>query len=210
MVKNGKRVIVIAMTAALCLSASAVHVESAAAASTKEKAKIDNITVRKLDSRETAGEFSTATRKELAGFTKDVTYPVKFDLHDAGHDSVTSVKLQGPFGTCWTFGAMAAAEITILNDLGVTNTRFKELFGRELNLSEKHMAYYGYHPVTKDDPYPGQVGEGNVLIDESSATKIYDKRLRAAAALWRIVRDSDMKKEYSHELFEKYRDSIST
>ena len=40
------------------------------------------------------------------------------------------------------------------------------------------------------------------------ATKIYDKRLRAAAALWRIVRDSDMKKEYSHELFEKYRDSI--
>ena len=41
------------------------------------------------------------------------------------------------------------------------------------------------------------------------ATKIYDKRLRAAAALWRIVRDSDMKKEYSHELFEKYRDSIT-
>ena len=37
----------------------------------------------------------------------------------------------------------------------------------------------------------------------------YDKRLRAAAALWRIVRDSDMKKEYSHELFEKYRDSIT-
>ena len=174
MVKNGRRVIAIAMTAALCLSASPAHVESATAASTKETVKTDNIKVRKLDGREAAGEFSTATRKELDGFTKDVTYPVKFDLHDAEHDSVTSVKLQGPFGTCWTFGAMAAAEITILNDLGVTNTRFKELFGRELNLSEKHMAYYGYHPVSKDDPYPGQIGEGNVLVDESSATKIYD------------------------------------
>ena len=41
------------------------------------------------------------------------------------------------------------------------------------------------------------------------ATKIYDERLKAAASLWKIVRDSDMKKEYSHELFEKYKDSIT-
>ena len=41
------------------------------------------------------------------------------------------------------------------------------------------------------------------------ATKIYDERLKAAASLWSIIRDSDMKKEYSHELFEKYRDSIT-
>lgn len=41
------------------------------------------------------------------------------------------------------------------------------------------------------------------------ATKIFDERLKAAASLWSIVRDSDMKKEYSHELFEKYRDSIT-
>ena len=32
--------------------------------------------------------------------------------------------------------------------------------------------------------------------------KGYDERLKAAASLWSIVRDSDMKKEYSHELFE--------
>ncbi len=41
------------------------------------------------------------------------------------------------------------------------------------------------------------------------ATKIYDERLKAAASLWSIVRDSDMKKEYSHELFEKNKDSIT-
>ena len=42
-----------------------------------------------------------------------------------------------------------------------------------------------------------------------NATKIFDERLKAAASLWKIVRDSDMKKEYSHELFEKYKDSIT-
>jgi len=41
-----------------------------------------------------------------------------------------------------------------------------------------------------------------------NATKIFDDRLRAAASLWKIVRDSDMKK-YSHELFKKYKDSIT-
>ena len=48
-------------------------------------------------------------------------------------------------------------------------------------------------------------GKGCLADD---ATKIYDERLKAAASLWKIVRDSDMKKEYSHELFEKYRDNI--
>ncbi len=41
---------------------------------------------------------------------------------------------------------------------------------------------------------------------EDEATKIFSERLKAAAALWKIVRESDMKKEYSHELLEKYKD----
>ena len=40
------------------------------------------------------------------------------------------------------------------------------------------------------------------------ATKICPERLKAAAALWKIVRESDMKKEYSHELFEQYLEEI--
>ena len=35
------------------------------------------------------------------------------------------------------------------------------------------------------------------------ATQIYNERLKAAAVLWKIVRESDMKKEYSHELLNK-------
>ncbi len=37
------------------------------------------------------------------------------------------------------------------------------------------------------------------------ATQIYSERLKAAAVLWKIVRESDMKKEYSHELLDKYK-----
>ncbi|SFN61670.1 hypothetical protein SAMN04487831_102167 [Pseudobutyrivibrio sp. UC1225] len=43
---------------------------------------------------------------------------------------------------------------------------------------------------------------------EDEETKIFSERLKAAAALWKIVRESDMKKEYSHDLLEKYRDTI--
>lgn len=40
------------------------------------------------------------------------------------------------------------------------------------------------------------------------ATKVFVERLKAAAILWRIVRDSDMEKIYSRELLEKYRDRL--
>ena len=41
-----------------------------------------------------------------------------------------------------------------------------------------------------------------------SATDIFPERLKAAAALWKIVRESDKEKVYSHELFEEYKDTI--
>ncbi|WP_155243793.1 hypothetical protein [Butyrivibrio fibrisolvens] len=43
---------------------------------------------------------------------------------------------------------------------------------------------------------------------KDEATKEFDERLKAAAALWKIVRESDMKKEYSHDLLEKYKADI--
>lgn len=43
---------------------------------------------------------------------------------------------------------------------------------------------------------------------EDEATQIYDERLKAAAALWSIVRDSDREKVYSRELLEEFRDRI--
>lgn len=40
---------------------------------------------------------------------------------------------------------------------------------------------------------------------EDEATKVYNERLKATVALWKLVRDSDMKKEYSRELLDKYK-----
>ena len=40
------------------------------------------------------------------------------------------------------------------------------------------------------------------------ATAVFDERLKAAAKLWAIVRDSDRKKEYTHELFEEFKDRL--
>lgn len=41
-----------------------------------------------------------------------------------------------------------------------------------------------------------------------TATQIYSERLKAAAALWKIVRESDQEKVYSREVLDKYKDRI--
>ena len=43
---------------------------------------------------------------------------------------------------------------------------------------------------------------------EDEATKVYPERLKAAAALWKIVRESDREKKYTHELLEEFREDI--
>lgn len=66
------------------------------------------------------------------------TFPAKFDLRERG--TVTPVRDQSPWGTCWSFATVAASETSILNDLGMTAETYKEINGEEMNLSEKHLA----------------------------------------------------------------------
>ena len=66
------------------------------------------------------------------------TFPEKFDLRDRG--TVTPVKSQTPWGTCWSFATIAASETSLLNSLGLTAEEYKEKFGEEMDLSEKHLA----------------------------------------------------------------------
>ncbi|MCR4642503.1 MAG: SAP domain-containing protein [Lachnospiraceae bacterium] len=42
------------------------------------------------------------------------------------------------------------------------------------------------------------------------ATKSFHDRLKAAAALWKIVRNSDREKKYSHELLEEYAECMKS
>ena len=60
-------------------------------------------------------------------------------------------------GTCWSFSAISASEVSLLSDLGTTYSTFP------LDLSELHLAWYSYTPLLQDDD-SGQGGEGIVSL----------------------------------------------
>ena len=102
--------------------------------------------------------------------------PAAYDLRDRGF--VPAVKSQGAYGTCWGFAAIAAAEISVLSELGLTAEQYAERNGEPLSLSEKHLAWFanGHLPALEDYPegeypYPGleaHAGEGNYVAKEAT------------------------------------------
>ena len=79
-------------------------------------------------------------------------HPDSYDLRDEG--IVTPVKFQNPFGTCWGFAAIAAAETSILGDPDVRGSYTADT----LDLSEKHLVYFVAQAIEdRNDP---QYGEG--------------------------------------------------
>lgn len=90
-------------------------------------------------------------------------FPETYDLRNEG--VVTPVKDQAYWGTCWSFGPIAAAETSILSSLGYT---YEET---GLDLSERHLAYFAYDHLTKE-MYPSQAGEGLYYYEESEDPNI--------------------------------------
>ena len=82
--------------------------------------------------------------------------PAQFDLRDKG--VVTPVKQQNPWASCWAFAGIAAAETSIISDLGAP---------ADLDLSEKHLAWFGMHPVKEVDA-GDQAGEGITVFAEAT------------------------------------------
>jgi len=95
-----------------------------------------------------------------------MSFPEKLDLRE--HGLVTEVKSQKPWGSCWSFGTIAASESSILSMLGMTAEDYEARYGKPFDLSERHLAWFMAHPLPdasayspEEYPYdPSQAGEG--------------------------------------------------
>ena len=95
--------------------------------------------------------------------------PSKYDLRNVdGKCYVSPVKLQDPWPTCWSFGAVAAAETSLASAFGFDyndkNAENAEMF----DLSERHLAWFMYNALPEGNKkYPSQAGEGNYPLQDT-------------------------------------------
>lgn len=90
-------------------------------------------------------------------------------------------------------------------DMVATAKAVKENGDTSFTLGDLLDIYYGKKTYAVYDKSALQWNKFVKDFSDDDATKVFSERLRAAATLWKIVRESDMKKEYTHELFEKYK-----
>ncbi len=94
-------------------------------------------------------------------------------------------------------------------DMVATAKAVKESGDESFTLGDLLDVYYGKKVYATYDKSALQWNKFVKDFCEDEATKMFSERLKAAAALWKIVRESDMKKEYSRELLDKYLDVIN-
>ena len=93
-------------------------------------------------------------------------------------------------------------------DMVATVKKVKESGDESFTLGDLLDVYYGKKTYAIYDRSALQWNKFVKDFCADDATKIYGERLKAAATLWKIVRDSDTDKVYSRELLERYRDRL--
>ena len=150
--------IVVALFAVTCIPAPVEMVYGAAAAEEGQSTRSDKIALQIAEqfadpSNDPFDYTQESAKKKAAEAEEDL--PDSFDLRDVdGRNYVTPVKLQHPFGSCWGFAAISAAETSILGD----PENLTSLTADTMDLSEKHLVYFASSPI--DDPASPQNGEG--------------------------------------------------
>ena len=116
-------------------------------------------------------DYYSALPREIPSDLLDADFPERFDLREKG--LVTSVKKQSPWGSCWSFAAIAASESSILSALGMTAEAYEAKYREPMDLSERHLVWFSSAPLPGLDEYPvweypfdeTQAGEGFHLLE---------------------------------------------
>ncbi len=157
-----RRIGVMALTVSL-LPACIASAKGKDTASSKELDYLGKELMACSDHMMKTGEDMDDIYSELIWTSVADTFPSKFDLRE--RNTITPVKMQNPWGTCWSFATIAASETSILNSLGMTVDSYKKKYGEDLDLSEKHLAWFTTKALPELDEYP----EGEYLYDQSQA-----------------------------------------
>lgn len=125
------------------------------------------------------------TDDKLSAEKAAVEFPARQDLRNFDEDGdgkgdgkcyITPVKCQYPFGTCWGFAAIGAAESSILSNESLNAGKYSTAYqvgstdgkGADglpiLDLSEKHLTVFAVKPV--NDPGNSQNGEGTHMSED--------------------------------------------
>ena len=110
--------------------------------------------------------------------------PSKYDSRDYGY--LPPVRNQNPYGTCWTFAAMASVEAYMIKN-GVINGATGQPANANINLAEYHLAWFNYTSaydklgmLTGDSSTP--VGKNFLDIGGNGAMATYTLMRWAGAA----------------------------
>lgn len=95
-------------------------------------------------------------------------------------------------------------------DMVATAKAVKESGDESFTLGDLLDIYYGKKEYAKYDKSALQWNKFVKDFCNDPATKEFEERLKSAATLWAIVRESDMPKTYSRDLLERYKDQMKS
>lgn len=95
------------------------------------------------------------TRSEETVYSNRGGLPTSYSSVEAG--KVPALRDQGTYGTCWSFAAVGASEAGLIS---------RGLAGTNINLSERHLAYYFYEKGSVGDVLGGTTGDYNKAVGE--------------------------------------------